>query len=193
MDGALAWISQIAQWVGQFIPQWRTLEPTQAGIKVVGGRVRWWRKDLPVIVVQHDGIVCWWPAVTHITIYPVARQANDLRAQTLVTSDGRTFTVAGMIVYEIKDVVKIVAHTFDPDDTIRDIALTAIHDACIQHSGDSLMAGARSGSLDREMRAEAKKYLEPYGVNVLKLTLTDLAPCRVYRLVNSAPTERGVA
>lgn len=190
MDGALAWISQIASWIGQFVPRWHVLEPTQAAVKMIGRRLRYWRADLPDLVTQRRGVVVWWPALTAIVIYPVARQGNDLRAQTIVTRDERTFTVAGMIVYEIEDVEKIVAQTFDPDDTIRDIALTAIHDACIQHTADTLMGGARDGSLDKEMRAEAQKALRPYGVKVIKLTLTDLAPCRVYRLVMSVPTER---
>lgn len=181
MDGALAWISQIAQWFGQFIPRWQVLEPTQAACKFVGGKKT---------IVQRDGILVWWPVWTEVTIYPVARQANDLRAQTVVTTDGKTYTVGGMIVYEIEDVEKIVAHTFDPDDTIRDVALTAIHDVCIQHSEATLMDTARSGKLDREMRAEAKKQLDAYGVKVLRVALTDLAPCRVYRVVNSTATER---
>ena len=183
MDSAFAWLQYLAEWLGRFVPRWHVMEPTQAAVKVVCGRK---------ILTQTDGILVWWPAITSVTIYPVARQANDLRAQTIVTADQKSYVVGGMIVYEISDVEAIVCHTFDPDDTIRDVALTAIHDVCIQHSESDLLAYARSGRLDTEMRREARKQLDGYGVRVLRLTLTDLAPCRVYRLVQSQPTEKGM-
>lgn len=183
MDSAFAWIQQLTEWLGRFVPRWVVLESTQAAVKFVYGRT---------IVTQREGVVWWWPVVTSISVYPVARQAHDLRAQTIVTKDDKCYAVGGLIVYEIADVEKIVAHTYDPDDTIRDVALTAIHDACIQHDSTSLMDAARSGKLDREMRAEAKKQLDAYGVRVIRMTLTDLAPCRVLRIVGGGATDNAL-
>jgi len=193
VDQALGWIGAIAEWLGKFFPRWIVLEPTQAAVKVTAWE---WRRLInrgdvkPTISAKECGIVFWWPAVTVLTVYPVARQANNLQAQTIVTKDNKTFAVAGMIVFHIHDPLTLITTVFDPDDTIRDIALSAIHDACIQHDSESLLETARSGKLDREMRSESYKQLKRYGVTVEKVTLTDLSPCRVYRLVNSEPTER---
>jgi regulator of protease activity HflC (stomatin/prohibitin superfamily) len=118
-------------------------------------------------------------------MYPIARQAVDLRTQTFVTSDDKSVAVGGLIVYEIKDIAAILAHTFDPEETIRDITASAIHDVCCQKSWEDLKQGQRSGSLDRELRREVAKGLDSYGVKVLKTTLTDLAPCRVLKLIQS--------
>lgn len=184
MDGALGWISAIAEWFGQFIPRWVIVPTTHGAVKFVKGAT---------VVKLGAGWHMYWPLTTQLTIYPVARQANDLRAQTIVTTDQRTAVIAGLIVFEVADIEALVAHTFDPDDTVRDISLSAIHDACIQHSWPSLQEAAKSGALDRELLKEARRHLDKYGVRVLKMALTDLAPCRVYRLVQATNQTAGVA
>lgn len=173
---ALDWIGQIADWIGRFIPRWEIVDTTQAAVKFVKGAR---------VVALGPGIHWFWPITTEFVKYPVARQATDLRAQTLCTTDDKSIVVGGMVVYEITDVEAIVARTYEPDDTIRDIALSAIHDVCSQKSWDELRAAQRAGELDKELRREVAKELGKFGVKVLKTTLTDLAPCRVLKLVTS--------
>lgn len=184
MDGALGWISAIAEWFGQFIPRWQIVPTTHGGVKFVRGAH---------VVKLEAGWHVYWPVTTQMVIYPVKRQANDLRAQTVVTTDNRTAVVGGLIVYEVSDIERLVAETFDPDDTIRDVALSAIHDVCIQYDWGGLHAAAQSGELDRALLKETRRNLERYGVRVLKMALTDLAPCRVYRLVQSNVQYSGVS
>lgn len=184
MEGAFAWIGHIAERLGAFIPRGTILRPTDGAIKFVSFRLRWWL-PAPEIVVLKPGFHIWWPLASSFEIHPVVRQANDLRAQTIVTKDGKTVAVGGLIAYRVVDVQKLLAETFDPDDTIRDICLSAIHDSCIQYNLEDLLAASRTTKLDTAMRNEAKRQLEPYGVEVIKMALTDLAPCRVIRLVQS--------
>jgi regulator of protease activity HflC (stomatin/prohibitin superfamily) len=113
------------------------------------------------------------------------RQTVDLRAQTLCTTDDKSIVVGGMIVYEIYDIEAIVARTFEPDDTIKDISLSAIHDVCCQKSWDELKEAQRTGALNRELKKEAARELDKFGVKVLKTTLTDMALCRVIKLMTS--------
>jgi regulator of protease activity HflC (stomatin/prohibitin superfamily) len=176
MEGALAWVSEIARWVGQFVPRWVIVDTTHGAVKFVRGSK---------VVALGPGWHLYWPLTTNFTLYPTARQAADLRTQTVVTRDGRSIAVGGLIIYEISDIELIVAHTFDPDQTIKDISMTVVHDVCCQKTWDEITAAQRTGELDREMRREAKKQLDSYGVRVLKTMLTDLAPCRVLRLVSS--------
>jgi len=177
MEGALGWISAVADWVGQFIPRWVIVPTTHAAIKFVKGST---------VVKLGAGLHFYWPLTTQFVIHPVVRQANDLRAQTIVTTDHRTAVVAGLIVFEVADAEKLLAQTFDPDETIRDVAVSAIHDVCIQYAWPDLHASARSGALDRQLLKEARRHLDRYGVRVLKMTLTDMAPCRVYRVVQAS-------
>lgn len=192
LDSALGWVGKIADWVGRFFPRWEVLHPAVAAVKCVGWSVRWRKYPTVRHVVQRAGIVIWWPLVTEKYEWPVVQQANNLQAQTIVTTDGKTFIVAGMISFEVEDVLVLVTEVYDADDTIRDHALAAVHDACIQFSSDELLAASRNGKLDTAMRQEARARLKPLGVKVLNVRLTDLAPGRVLRLVSSQPTERGL-
>jgi len=176
VEGAFAWLSQLIAWFAQFVPRWQIITTTHGGVKFVRGSK---------VVPLGPGFHVYWPLVTELIMYPIARQAVDLRTQTFVTSDDKVIAVGGLIVYEIKDIAAILAYTFDPEETIRDIAAGALHDVCCQKSWDELKAGQRNGSLNRELRKDVAKGLDSYGVKVLKTTLTDLAPCRVLKVISS--------
>jgi antitoxin component of RelBE/YafQ-DinJ toxin-antitoxin module len=46
---------------------------------------------------------------------------------------------------------------------------------------------SRKGTLDTALKNEAKAALEEYGVKVVKVMLTDMAPARVLRIVQTEP------
>lgn len=174
MENALAWVGQVADWIGRFVPRWVLIDTTECGIKWVRGSR---------VVVLPPGIHWYWPAVTSFIRHPVARQTNNLKSQTISLRDEKTVIVGGLVVFEIRDVEAALAHTFDIDDTIKDITLSAVHDVCCQLTWLELTEQQRSGELDRKLKTEARKELEKYGVRVLKMTLTDLAPAYVLKLV----------
>lgn len=176
MEGALAWISQIAEWLGRFIPRWEILDTSMGAVKFVRGSKA---------IALGPGIHWYWPVMTTFKAYPLVRQADTLREQTITTTDNRTVVVGGIIVYEVFDIVKLVALTYDPGDTIKDLSLSAIHDICCQMSWDELLTEQRKGTLDTKLKNAARRALEDYGVRAVKVMLTDLAACRVYRLIQS--------
>jgi len=191
---ALDWIGQIADWLGRFIPRWTIVETTHGAIKFRSFRLRnllRFRAPQMDVIAFGPGVHVFWPAASEFVAYPITRQATDLRAQTLCTTDDRSIVVGGMVVYEIYDIEKIVARTYEPDDTIRDVALSAVHDVCCQKSWAELKQAQRDGSLDRELKKEVSRELDKFGVKVLKTTLTDLALCRVLKLMTSVAKDGG--
>lgn len=180
MDNAFAWLSNLIEWFGQLIPRWVLIDPTERGIKFVWGSR---------VVIVEPGIVWYWPAVTRFMVHPVVRQSNNLKTQTITLKDGKTAAVGGMCVFEIKDIEAAFVHTYDTDETIRDITLSAIHDVCCILTWEEMTEQQRTGELDRKLKAEARKELERYGVRVLKMTLTDLAPVRVLKIVQATTTD----
>lgn len=176
MEGALAWIGQIAEWLGRLIPRLVIIRTTHSAIKFVRG----WK-----VAVCGPGLHVYWPMVTDYVEYPIARQAEELRGQTIVSTDDRTLLVAGLVIYEMEDLEKLIAHTFAPQQTVRDVTLTAIHDVCCRLSWDELKSEQRKGTLDTKLKNEAQKALGQYGVRVTKMMLTDLAPCKVIKLVQT--------
>lgn len=185
MDSALAWIGQIAEWVGKFFPRWVILDSTEGGVKFIGHP---WRPGVKVVACG-PGIVWFWPACTFFQSYPTARQTDNLPTQTFTTLDGKTIAVGGMLVYAVDDVVKLLTQTHSAAKAIQDIALTAVHDVCCSLAWESLCEMQRKGTLDTRLRNAANKQLEEYGVRVLKCMLTDLAVTRVLKVIQSVNQE----
>lgn len=178
MDSALGWIGQAVEWLAQFVPRWQIIAATQAGVKFIKGKT---------VVPLQPGIAWYWPATTIMQIYPTARQTVDLRTQTLVTTDGKTVGVGGMVSYRVVDIEALLGRTFDPDQTIRDICGGAISEVVRVCAWPDLQTYA----FERELRRIMRKRLRPFGVSVIKATLTDCSQIRVYRLVNSTSADVG--
>ena len=177
MDSALAWVGQIAAWVGRFIPRLLVIEATHGGVKFVRG---WKVRQL------NSGMHIYWPLTTKVSFFPIARQADDLRSQTLTTRDAITVAASALIVFEVSDIKTLLSTTYDPDTTIQEIALTAVQDTLTELSWDEIRETPRR-RLDIQLRSSARAELKPYGVNVLKMSLVDLAPCKVIRLLGDVP------
>lgn len=180
MNDALAWIGQIVEWVGQFIPRWVILNTTEGAVKYVRGSRA---------VALGPGIWWYWPVTTKIEEYPTAFQADRLQTQTIVTTDDKVIVVGGMISYKVSDILPLVSQTHSALTTVANLALTAVHDVCCKMSWEELKGEQRKGTLDTKLRNAAKRLLSPYGVEVVDLVLVDLAPARVLKLLQSTSTE----
>lgn len=176
MEGALAFISWIAEWIGKFIPRWEILPTTWGAVKWVRGSK---------IKKLGPGIHWYWPLTTVFKKYPICFQAETLRSQVIVTVDDKSVCVAGVILYEVADVEALLTNTYEAQTAVHDLGLIAIHDVCCKLSWEELKQGQRRGTLDTRLRNEAKTALTPFGVTVIKLQLTDLAPARVLKLHQS--------
>lgn len=175
MEGALAWIGQIAEWFGQFIPRVRNIRVTHQAVKFYWGKAK----------ICQPGLAFYWPLTTDFVTYPTARQPEELRGQTLETTDGKTILVGGMLIYEIGNILQLLTATYDPAQSIKDLSLTAVHDVCCQFAWPDLKEQQRRGWLDTKLKNETQKALAPYGVTVIKVMLTDMAPCRVLKVVQT--------
>jgi hypothetical protein len=123
MDSALAWIGQIASWIGQWFPRWTTLDMTQGAVKTTGS----FFKEGVVVKACGPGLHWWWPAVSNWETYPTSFQTDNLPSQTVETKDGAGVTVSGMISYRVKDVGALLTNCHSPVMAIRTVTLPAIH------------------------------------------------------------------
>jgi regulator of protease activity HflC (stomatin/prohibitin superfamily) len=180
MESALAWIGQIAAWIGQWIPRWSILDTTEGAIKYVGGKR---------IVVCGAGVHFYWPARTTFVAYPTARQTDRLEMQTMESKDGKTFIAGGTLTYCVEDLEKLVPVTHSPATTVIDIAMTALHDVLCQYDWAELQSVQRKRTLKTELRNEAQKSLTELGVRVIMLKLNTLARCRVIKVSQSTSSE----
>lgn len=196
MDSALAWIGQIASWVGQWIPRRPTLDTTEGAIKYEGfilpraWRVRWGGFDGDMRVhVCGPGMHWWWPATSKWTEYPTARQSDRLESQVLTSSDDKTFLLSGTITYQVDDLAKLVPVTHSPMRNTLEIAVTAIAKVCCKMDWATLAKENREGTLETKLKNMAQKELSEYGITVIRLRLNTLARCRVVKVAQSISNE----
>ena len=180
MDSALAWIGKIANWIGEFIPRWIIIDTTEGVVKFVKGKHP---------VALGPGIHWYWPVTTTVTMYPTAFQADRLQTQTIVTTDDKTIIVGAMISYSVVDILPLVAYTHSAQTTVKNLAMTAVHDICCRMSWEELKDEQRRGTLDTKLKNMAQRALTRYGVKIEQLTLIDLAPTRVLKLLQSTSSE----
>lgn len=192
MDGALAWIGQLVEWVGKFFPRWSLLDTTEGAVKFEGFFLpREWRVRLGGfdgamrVTFCGPGMHWFWPATTAFQIYPTAYQTDNLPSQTMETEDNIAITVGGMVTYTVPDLTKLLTQTHSAMKMVQVLTLTAIHEVCCRMTWDQLKAEQRKGTLDTKLRNAAQKLLTPFGVKVEECSLTDMAKTLVFRLIQS--------
>src|SRR3990167_4634322 len=133
MDQAFAWIGAIIEWVGRFIPRLVILIPSLGAVKYTGLR------HCMLVTAHGAGLHIYWPLVSVWDVYPVVRQTDDLSTQSITTSDGKTIAAAGLITYEVYDLLKLLPTTFEPAKAISEITLTSIHDVLSRMTWEQIM------------------------------------------------------
>lgn len=180
VESAFAWIQSIVEWFGRFIPRREILDTTVGAIKYHKG-------DEPIYC--GPGIHWYWPWRSTWVIYPMVRQVDRLETQTMETTDGRAFLVGGIITYKVEDLLALMTTTHSPQAAVIELSASALHDVCCEYTWDELQQAQRKGTLKTALRNEAQKQLKEFGVVVLKMQLTNLARCRVYKISQSTASE----
>ena len=192
MESALAWVGQIAAWVGQWIPRWVLLDTTQGAVKFEGfflpKRFRRFKDDMRTTALG-PGLHWYWPATTSFQVYPTYFQTDNLPSQTMETVYNIPITVSGMVTYTVPDIVKLLTQTHSAVKMIQVLTLAAIHDVCTKMTFEQLKAEERGRTLNTKLRNTANKMLVEFGVKVEDCMLTDLARTRVYRLIQSTQND----
>lgn len=196
MESAFAWIGQIAEWIGQWIPRRAILDTTEGAVKYTGFflprrmRVRLGGFDGEMRVsVCEAGIHWYWPAASTWVMYPTAKQTDRLETQTMESKDGKTFIVSGTLTYKVKDLLRLVPENHSPVTATIDVAMTALHDVCCTLTWDELQDQQRKGTLKTKLKNAAQRDLEDIGVEVVRLKLNSLARCRVVKVSQSTSSE----
>lgn len=180
MDSALAWVGQVAEWFGKFIPRREVLDTTEGAIKFVRG-------NEPVYC--GPGIWWWWPWSTKWEPFPMVRQTNSVEMQTLESSDGKTFLVNGMLTYEVNDLIKLMTTVHMPEVAIVEIATAAMNDVLCKLTWAKIQEEQQKGTLKTKLKNAAQNELDEYGVKVIRFKVNSLARCRVYKVSQSTASE----
>lgn len=182
METAFAWLGEIINWFGRWVPRLTIVNTTQGWIKFVKGHT---------IKSGGPGLVWHWPLITELKVFPIVRDSLQCKAQTITMPSGETALVEALVVYEVLEIEKLVAHTAEPFATIVDLTMGAVlyvmEDVADWEELRQLsqrQPRARDSELNRRLKDEVQRALTPYGVNVLTVMLQNKAKARVFKLVN---------
>jgi len=110
----------------------------------------------------------------------IVQTTQSLSAQSLITKDGKNIVVRGMVKYKISDVKTYLLEVFDATDAISDVSQGIIKSIIMSKTFDECLDNELDNTITKKCRIEIKKF----GVEVMQVTLTDIAPIRTLRLIN---------
>lgn len=157
-------ISNFLDVIRRLVPHLLLVRATEAGVLFKRGKT---------IKPIGPGLHWYWPLVTEYYTTAVVRQTQNLPIQSVVTRDRVAVAISGIIVYRIKDAVAALARTFDFNDTLKDIAMTAIVPYVCSRDYDVIITEIQNGTAQETLTKLVRRALRKYGVAVTAVGLTD--------------------
>jgi len=174
VESALAWISELVNWFGRWVPRIFQVRISERAVKYVRGRA----------AVCGPGLHVYWPITTEIDHVCVARQVIKLPSQVTTSKDGVSIEVGGLLVFTIEDAFKYLVGNYEAQDSAAVIALGAMRRAVGMRTFDQLRENR--ADIDNTLASQAQKRLDVLGVKVETLEITDLAETLVFSVFGRA-------
>ena len=173
----MEWFTQFLDKLLQFIPRIAIVRATHGGVKWIRGH-----KVKPM----KPGIHWYWPLTTEFEVLVTARQTLNIKSQVLTTADDQSVAVSAVAVYRICNVCKAFGkRNWNPYELVQDITQTAI----VGVVSNATMADLKDVlAINERLTAACLDALKPFGIQVYSVGLTDLAKCRVFRLIGEGNT-----
>lgn len=176
-------VEKLLQFGKELLP-WEIIPHYDRGVRLRLGRAV---KDKEgKVKVLGPGFHWRWPLyIEDILTHMVKVTTMDLSEQTLTTKDGHAVVVRGVLKYEVHDVATLLLETDSPAAAVADISMGIIRDAFVEKN----WAECNDPKFPKEMAIRIRREAKQWGINVIQLTLTDLAIMKSFRLLNSYSTK----
>jgi hypothetical protein len=193
VEAALGWLGDICRALLQIFPHLILINFTHAGVKFKYGcelvsiecnngiRLPAFTRKFPFVRLINTGVHIYWPICSSVMTMPIKRQTAKLSPQYLQTKDGKTVTIAGVVVFDVFDAVKLLTENFDPDQTVKDYCMSEIRAIVECVTLDDL--SSQGYNIDHDITKTLRRHLRKFGLRVIRYRMTDLAACRMYGLM----------
>ncbi|KKN55438.1 hypothetical protein LCGC14_0582080, partial [marine sediment metagenome] len=146
------------QWLGQWVPKWDLLLPTEGGIK--------FKPHGEIVILEPGEIFWWWPVTTYIFKIATNRQTLTF-GQRLTTKDGFAVQLDTVIAFTIYDAKLAIIGVDDFEDTVGEIAQKiTLRPIMGREFSETRADMGDSNELRNEITRGAKKLLHRYGLDV---------------------------
>lgn len=108
----------------------------------------------------------------------VVPRTVNLGAQGLTTRDSKSITLSAVVTAQIRDIRKALLEVEHVDSALVDSCYATIGDLIVSHDWDSIKTPEFSDIVLKACRKQAFKY----GIEILRVQLSDLTPSRAIRL-----------
>lgn len=108
----------------------------------------------------------------------IATTTLGLHPQSVTTKDGKAIVIRGIIKYKIIDVHNYLILVYDAQDAMADTTMGIIKETVNERDWEEI----QKGKIDSLISRRVIKAMEEYGIEVEKVTLTDMAEMKSIRL-----------
>lgn len=136
--------------------------------------------------ICEPGLHFKFPFVDELLEQHIVQTTVSLSAQSLYTIDGTNIVVRGMVKYKISDLRIFMLEVYDAVDAISDVSQGIIKQIVMSKTAKECMDNELDNTITKKCRVEIKKM----GVEVIQVTLTDIAPIRSIRLINDTFSDK---
>jgi len=119
------------------------------------------------------------PFADTILTHMVKVTTLNLSEQTITTKDGHSVVIRTVIKYQVSDVETLLLEVNNAVDALSDIVQGIIRDKIVDRSWQECQEPALGVDISRQSKREATKW----GIEILQITITDLAQMRSIRLI----------
>lgn len=177
MDAAFGWLNEMVRWLARFVPRPILIRKTHRAILFTRARAR----------EVGPGLRVYWPLVTEVEVEAVAGQILRVPCEPMVTAEGQTVVAGAVIEYTVASLTKLYVDNYDALDNAIDLASAGLRRTVAGANLTTLQQ--EHGKIDRRLRANMRRELEPLGIDVRRARVRALAPAQVLVLVQSATAE----
>jgi regulator of protease activity HflC (stomatin/prohibitin superfamily) len=165
-------ISLITDLWEQIVP-WYIINEYDGGVRLRFGKFH---------KVLQPGLTYKIPFIDSILSHHVVWTTMNLPPQSLTTKDEKNIVVTAVVKYRIVDIKVFLLEVYDTIDAISDMSQAAVKRAIMAKTWDECKSEELDSELTKKARAEAKKW----GIEIVTITLANLACIRSIRLFNDS-------
>lgn len=126
-----------------------------------------------------------WPFAEEFVAENTAITTQPVGPQTLTTLDDVAIVVSGIVKYQVSDVEKYQTQCWDQVDALRDVTMGAIRKVLCADKYDTALAEDQ----ERRVLELVRKEVNQFGFKIHRVTFTDLARIKTFRLMTSTRIE----